>query len=186
MQTITFVTGNAIKISSATQTCAAFGITVDAVALDIVEIQAEAGEPIARDKAQKAYDALQKPLIVVDDSWIIPAMNGFPGPYMKSMNHWFTAEDWLRFTAHLTDRRIILRQYAVYQDSDGQKLFTNDITGTLLTKASGPTQDNANENIVCFNNEGKSTAEMRALGYAHPIGDNQTVWDDIAPWLARK
>ena len=72
--------------------------------------------------AVEAYNALQSPLVVTDDSWIIPGLNGFPGPYMKQVNDWFTPDDWLHLTSGLADRRVILRQIIVYQDSTGQRL----------------------------------------------------------------
>jgi len=56
---------------------------------------------------------------------------------MKSINDWFTPEDWLRLTSDLTDRTIILRQIVVYQDKHGQQLFSVDIPGMLLREAQG-------------------------------------------------
>lgn len=181
MHKITFVTGNEYKLAGARRVCEAFDITVDQAVLDIVEIQSEEGEPIARDKAQKAYDILQKPLVVTDDTWLVPALGGFPGPYMRSVNHWFGPQNWLDLTARLEDKTVILRQIAVYQDEHGQRLFTYDITGKFLDEARGP-QESSNDCIVSFNDEGLSSAELRAQGKS-PIGDKQTVWHEFAPWL---
>ncbi|HYH75306.1 MAG TPA: non-canonical purine NTP pyrophosphatase [Candidatus Saccharimonadales bacterium] len=184
MPQITFVTGNAHKLSAAQRICSQFGVDIAQAELDIVEIQGETGEPIARDKAQKAYDILQKPLVVTDDTWMIPALGGFPGPYMKSVNHWFGPQQWLDLTARLQDKTVILRQIAVYQDEHGQQLFTYDITGRILDEARGP-EDSSNECVVSFNDEGLSSAEMRVLGRS-PIGNHQTVWHEFAPWLAQR
>jgi non-canonical purine NTP pyrophosphatase (RdgB/HAM1 family) len=184
MKQITFVTGNEQKLRAAQAVLEPRGITVTNTKLDVVEIQDEDGEVIARDKAQKAYDQLQEPLLVNDDIWIIPGLNGFPGPYMKSINHWFTADDWLRLTAELTDRRIILRQYVVYQDEHGQQLFRCDIEGVILREAKGEAS-NHNDTIVSFNDQGLSNAEVRASGISS-IQHRKTAWHDVAEWLAAK
>ncbi len=181
MQTLTFITTNSDKLRSARHICAQFDITVAQVTLDILEIQNDDGEVIARGKAQKAYNIVQKPLIVCDYSWIIPGLKGFPGPYMKSVNHWFTAEDFLRLTLPLTDRRVFLRQIVVLQDASGQHIFTADISGTLLKEIRGQSH-NPNDQIISFNGKGLSTAEVRALGRP-VISHHRTVWHELSEWL---
>ena len=103
MQQLLFSTGNTGKVSTAQSVCDMFDIQLVPAPVEIIEIQSETGEPIARHKAQEAYRQLQQPLVVTDDSWIIPGLNGFPGPYMKSMNEWFTPEIWLHLTKDLKD-----------------------------------------------------------------------------------
>lgn len=181
MNNLLFVTGNDVKFRLAQDICSEFGIVMNQTALDIPEMQSEDGEPVARDKALRAYELLKQPLIVTDDTWVIPALNGFPGPYMKSMNTWFTAEDWLRLTKGLEDRTIILRQIAVYQDADQQKVFTCDIVGTMLSEIRGASKHPHNT-IISFDNGEHSDAELHALGKsgAHNF---QTVWHEVAAWL---
>jgi len=181
MRTITFVTGNQQKLMAAQAICGPLGITIINEQLDIVEIQSENAEDIAIDKAAKAYAGLGRPIVVNDDAWLIPGLNGFPGPYMKSINHWFSSDDWLRLTRDLADRRIILRQYIVYQDAGGQKVFRYDIEGRLLTEARGEA-NNHNDTIVSFNDEGLSNAEVRATGKSS-IEHRETAWHAFAAWL---
>lgn len=184
MRTLTFVSGNELKLRGARAICEPRGFTIEQAILDIPEIQAEEGEPVAIDKAQKAFAILQKPLVVTDDTWVIPGLNGFPGPYMKSMNHWFTAEDFLRLTLPLADRRIILRQIAVYQDDSGQKVFSVDIAGTLLTEIKG-TSKYAHTTITALDDSGKSFAEIDAEGKS-AIAGKHTVWHELTDWLEAK
>jgi XTP/dITP diphosphohydrolase len=179
MKPILYVTGNAMKFRQAEKTLGTFSIPAEQAQLDIPEIQAPAGEPVARDKAAKAYAALARPLVVSDDSWIIPGLKGFPGPYMKYMNDWFTTEDWLRLTDKLDDRRITLRQIVVYQDADQQLVFSADIAGTLLHEARG-TSPYPHSSLVTF--DGKQTnaeyhekGESAAAHYPNP-------WHKFAQW----
>ena len=180
MNTLSFVTGNAIKFRFADEVCKQFGITIEQVELDVPEIQAESGEPVARDKATRAFEQLQKPLIVTDDSWVIPALKGFPGPYMKSINIWFTPQDWLRLTSTLENREIILRQIAVYQDEREQVLFSVDIKGTMLTEAHGESKYPHNT-FVSFNGV-RSEAEAHASGQSDAIS-HHSAWHELAKWL---
>ncbi|HKR82439.1 MAG TPA: non-canonical purine NTP pyrophosphatase [Candidatus Saccharimonadales bacterium] len=181
MQTVILATGNAVKFHAAQKACAEFGVTLVQHPLDVPEIQAEEGEPIARDKAEKAFAIFQKPIMVCDDFWMVPGLGNFPGAYMKSVNHWFTPEDWLRLTLPLKDRRIILRQYAVYQDARQQKVFTKDLIGTITTEIRGKSLY-AHSTITSFDGGKHTDAQFHEQGESAVQG-LQTVWHSVAPWL---
>jgi len=87
MERIYFVTENSDKFDTARRVLLSSGITLEQSSQDIDEIQSEHIEKIALDKARKAYNILQQPLFVSDDSWNIVGLRGFPGPYMKSVTH---------------------------------------------------------------------------------------------------
>lgn len=179
-----YVTGSQIKFNLAADVLRDFGVDLEQIKLDITEIQSEDGEPVARDKAARAFEQLRKPLIVSDDFWLIPGLNNFPGPYMKSMNTWFTPEDWLRLTSTLTDRRIILRQVAVYQDARQQKLFSTDIEGTLLHAVRGDSPY-PHSTIVSFDGGKRSNAEMHQRGNGESGAlHHHTTWHELGAWLA--
>lgn len=182
MKTMAFVTGNNNKFHTAALVLESIGLKLIKKPLEIDEIQSEDIEYIARDKAQKAFAVLQKPLLVNDDSWSIHGLNGFPGPYMKSVTHWFSAQDFINLTAPLEDRRVTLHQIAVYQDESGQKLFKKAIAGVLLDKATdfpGPSW----ANVVSLTKDGRSLAEVRDTTPEQLASENDTVWHDIASWL---
>ncbi len=177
---ILYATGNAVKFHQATSICNKFYITLKQSPLDVPEIQAEDGEMIARDKAAKAYAKFQGPVVISDDNWLIPGLNNFPGPYMKSINDWFTSDDWLHLTRPLKDRRIILRQMVVYQDATIQKLFFVDIEGVLLTEARGRSPY-SHATITSFDDGGHSNAEFHERGES-ASGHRHTAWHDFAEW----
>lgn len=159
MNDLTFVTGNAQKFSIAQPVFADRGINLLQVQLDIDEIQGEVADKIVRDKLQKAYSATGKPTLVNDDSWSFSGLGGFPGPYMKSIMHWFTAEDFLHLTFPLQDRRVTLSQWIGYQDADGQKLFTLDYTGIVLPELRGTSGSSLEKIISMPGDNGRSIAE---------------------------
>ena len=94
-KTLLCATSNPRKFAIGKRAFSRFDITLQKVAIDIDEIQGEDPEVILRDKAVKAYEIVRQPVLVSDDSWSIPALGGFPGAYMKSMNVWFKPEDFL-------------------------------------------------------------------------------------------
>lgn len=181
-----YVTGNSVKFNLAQSMLRDFGVTLEQIKLDIPEMQAEEGEPVARNKATQAFELLQKPVIVSDDFWLIPGLNNFPGPYMKSMNAWFTAKDWLRLTDPLQDRRIILRQVAVYQDATQQKLFSVDVEGMLLHEIRG-TSPYAHSSIISFDGGKTSSAETHERNHSESsVRNHHNVWHELGLWLTKR
>ncbi len=184
MSDFTFVTSNDIKVLAAKTACDEFGISFDRENIDFVEIQASQGEPIARHKADQAYKTLRKPIVVTDDSWIIPGLKGFPGPYMKQVNDWFSVEDWLNLTRSLTDRRMILRQIIVYQDATGQELFACDLEALIL-KESRTSTGIKHFSIISFDGGKHSAAEIVEKGESG-IKHLPNSWHDLCNWLQNR
>lgn len=184
MSDFTFVTTNDMKVRAAKTACDEFGVSFDRATIDFVEIQSSDGEDIACHKAEQAYAELQKPIVITDDSWLIPALNGFPGPYMKQVNDWFSTDDWLRLTRDLTDRRMILRQIVVYQDAGGQKVFNTDLEALLLSE---PRDTNyvKHFSIISFDNGKHSAAEVTNRGESS-IKDLLHSWHDLCTWLQNR
>jgi non-canonical purine NTP pyrophosphatase (RdgB/HAM1 family) len=186
MKTLLYVTGNTVKFKIAHTICSQQGIDLEQLSMDIPEIQAHDGEIVARDKALRVFETVQQPVVISDDTWLIPGLKNFPGPFMKFVNEAFTTEDWLRLTKTLTDRRIILRQIVVFQDKHQQQLFYTDIEGTLLTeiRGQGPYPHTA---ISSFDNGKTSIAEnIERNRSAISDANKPTSWHDFCTWFAQK
>ena len=179
-----YVTSNPIKFTQAAAVCGGKGIEIAQGQLDIHEIQADTGEPVARDKATKAYKELKQPLVVSDDTWMIPGLKGFPGPYMKYMNDWLSVDDWSRLTQSLADRTIILQQIVVYQDENEQRVFSVNIKGMLLQEARG-TSNHPHAALVSFDGGKHSNAEFHEKGQS-AAQHFHNVWDDFTEWYAHQ
>jgi len=151
--------------------------------INLLEIQSDNGEAIARHKAAAAFKALQTPLVVSDDSWSIPGLNGFPGPYMKYINEWFTPADFLRLTVDLEDRRIILRQEVVYQDAAEQVAFAVD-TACLLLKELRGNSKYSHLTITSIDGQ-QSLAEIGVAGGSGLAG-TRSVWHEFCAWWGQK
>jgi non-canonical purine NTP pyrophosphatase (RdgB/HAM1 family) len=189
MSKLLCVTGNEVKFGIGQKQLANFGFDLEQVVLDIDEIQGEDLTAVIKDKVAKAYEAVGQPVVVTDDSWTIPGLNGFPGPYMKSINHWFTPDDFLRLTRDLKDRRIYLNQLVAYQDEHESVIFRSDIPGELLTEARG------NHGVPCMKvvsldgDDGLTISETYDLGQEHDterLSRRSDAWKELATWLKTK
>jgi inosine/xanthosine triphosphate pyrophosphatase family protein len=180
---LTFVTGNAQKFDIAVKVFAEHSIHLTQFEADNDEIQSEDTERIVRDKAQKAYEAVTGPVIINDDSWSIPGLGGFPGPYMRSIAHWFTAEDFLRLTLPLEDRRAILIQWIAYQDSLGQKLFKIEYDCEILKEIRGISGTSWQKVLTAPADNGLSVAE--AYDHGTDISNREVAegWRQFIKWF---
>lgn len=136
-QRIAFVTGNPRKIEEATAVLADYGIGVEPVALTIDEIQHANPLKITEHKVKAAYQQLQRPAVVNDSSWDIPALDGFPGGYMKDVAKWFRPEDFLALMRDKADRRVILHDVVAYYDGERLELFQFDQEGVFVEHPRG-------------------------------------------------
>lgn len=186
MSTVYFATSNQEKMLIAQTVCSKFDIKVERANIEIDEIQGEDPVIIVRDKARRAYEGLSKPVVVSDDSWDIPALNGFPGPYMKSINKWFKPEDFLRLMSGVQNRSIILHQLLVYYDGSTMKVFSNDINGKVIDRPRGKNDQSPNMTVIVLDQDnGKTIAEVFEQGKDGVIDRYKTrpdVWHGFAEW----
>jgi len=157
--------------------------------LDIDEIQGEEPEVIIRDKAQKAFDELGQPVIVTDDSWAIAALGGFPGPYMKSINHWFSADDFMRLMKGKKDRGITLIQMLAYCDGLETVVFRSDIPGTIPEHPAGNYGPPIMKVVALDGDNGKTISEVYDDGKANELDrlhKRSDAWQTFATWYKQK
>ena len=82
---------------------------------------------MARAKAAEAYEQLGHQLVVDDSELRIVALNGFPGPYQKSMTEKLGPEGFVRLLQGYEDRRAYFISNLVFVDDDGnQHEFSDD------------------------------------------------------------
>jgi len=186
MNTIYFATSNQEKIQIAQTICQEANITVKPIKLDIDEIQGEDPELIVRDKAQRAYEQLGMPVVVSDDTWDIPALKGFPGAYMKSINYWFTPDDFLRLMDGVENRTIIIHQYLAYTDGNVTEVFKNDIPGRIINEASGKSEKSPNMTVTVLDSDnGKTIAEVFEQGEEAVVArykNRPDAWHGFIEW----
>lgn len=177
-------TGNADKFGIGQRALAPLGIELEQVVLDIDEIQGEDLVRIVEDKAQKAFAAIGKPVVVTDDGWSIAALNGFPGAYMKDVNFWFTPEDFLRLLDGCADRSITLLRQLAYCDEHETVVFTGTVRGTITTKPRGTYGSPIMKIVELEGRNGLTISETCDLhGQLMPAKNGDAAWQELGKWL---
>lgn len=182
MSEIIFSTGNELKFHNGQIACKKYGINLKQAVLHTDEIQGENPEDIALDKAKKSFAELGRPVIISDDSWDIPGLNGFPGAYMKSMNEWFSPNNFVNLTKSLADRRIFLHARLVYIDSKTTKLFTNTFEGYLLKEPRGEYGPPSQKVISLHGDNNLSISEVHDKQLHKDGRDVHKIWDEFCEW----
>lgn len=180
-----FVTGNSNKFAVAKTICGQANIEVEQVVTDIDEIQGEDPLLIIEDKARKAYEAVDKPVVVSDDSWYITALGGFPGAYMKSINAWFKAEDFLNLMRDKTDRSLLFSRLLAYYDGKEVVSFRKDCGGQIANQARGNSDIPWRNVCILEYDNGKTLAELDNNGTIDSIerlANNPEPWHDLVEW----
>ena len=173
-----FITTNQEKIVTARRHLTPLGISFQETSLDLTEIQTTSVVDIVKAKAREAYEKIREPLVVSDHSWNIPALNGFPGPYMKYINEWLSTEDFLALTKRHDDHRIIKTEAVCFTDGTSTQVFTSDLEGVILETPRGnglPTM-----RVVSMRNDGKTVAEC--IEEEIDITDEYRIWEEFAEW----
>ena len=163
-----------------------YDITLKQRPVEIDEIQGEDAELIVRDKAAKAYAALLEPVIVTDTIWEIAALGGFPGAYMKSINHWFEPQDFIDLMSHKTDRRVVVQEYLAYCDGNQTVVFNGSIPGVITDKPRGTYGPPIMHVVVLDADNGRTISETYDQGLEHDLtrlADRGSAWRDLAAWL---
>jgi XTP/dITP diphosphohydrolase len=189
MRKLLCASSNNDKFSLGQAVLARHGIELEQIVIDIDEIQGEEPELIVRRKAHDAFEKVGEPVVVTDDCWSIPALGGFPGPYMKSLNHWLSAEDFLHLADSLTDRTIVLQQLVAYCDEHETVVFRKDIPGTLLTELKGATGPVSQRIIALDIDNGLTVAEVFDKGISsepHRLTVRGQAWEELGEWLEAK
>jgi non-canonical purine NTP pyrophosphatase (RdgB/HAM1 family) len=128
------VSGNRGKIAEARRTV---GAGLEAVEVDLPEIQSLSFLEVVEEKAAEAWRRLGRPLVVEEAGLELSSMNGFPGPLVKWMLDAIEAEGIARAAAALGDVRATARCLLLYRDGERSVLGEGATTGTLVLPPRG-------------------------------------------------
>ncbi|KAH8700732.1 non-canonical purine NTP pyrophosphatase, rdgB/HAM1 family [Talaromyces proteolyticus] len=129
---VTFVTGNRHKVEEV-QAILNDTITIQAKALDIVEVQGSL-EEITREKCRTAAEIIGGPVLVEDSALEMSALNGMPGPYVKAFLDTIGNEGLLKLLDPFEDKSADAVCTAGYSSGPGEKpiLFQGRLKGRIV------------------------------------------------------
>jgi XTP/dITP diphosphohydrolase len=166
-----FVTGNQNKHREAE---AILGEPLERVAIDLPEIQAATTREVALAKAQAAFDALRRPVIVEDAGFELVALGGFPGPFIKYWEQLGGLVSICRTADGLGDRRAVA--VCVLGICDGNtRVVEGRIDGTIADAPRG-TEGFGWDAIFIPEGHARTFGEMSAAEKA-AISHRRLAWD---------
>lgn len=177
---VLFATGNPRKLAEARSVAERHGIEVEAVKLELDEIQHTDPVKVTAVKVKAAYRILGKPVVVHDTSWSIPTLRGFPGAYMHDVAKWLKAQDWLSLMEKYQDKTIVIYENVFYCDGNDIKSFQYRQEGHFVNEPRGESRASIDE-VVTFRADGLTIAEARAGHEGQSV--QLKVWEDFFGWL---
>lgn len=133
MEPITLITGNLGKVEEASRY---LGLPLEHIKLDLPEIQSLDSEAIVRDKAERAYGEVGKPVLVEDVSFVLSAMSPLPGPLMKWFEEALGNEGICRLVDG-KDRGATATVTYGYHDGRGVHIFQGEMYGSVPEHPAG-------------------------------------------------
>lgn len=127
-----FVTTNINKFREAEKI---LGLEIKQYRIDIPEIQSLNVKKVIEDKANKAYDKLQKPVIVDDTALYIKSWNNFPGPLIAWVIKTMGIEGICKFVGK--NRSAKAEACIGYYDGKVLKIFSGTIKGKISKNPRG-------------------------------------------------
>ena len=138
LKELCYVTGNEGKFAEVRAFFARHvpELNITQAPLEIDELQNPDMRVVALDKAQKAWQQLQKPLLIDDTGFYFDAYNNFPGTFTKHLYQGIGFEGIFKLIDK--NRGAMMQTCLVYIDgNESYQLFESKIHGTILTKPQG-------------------------------------------------
>lgn len=182
---IYLVTGSISKFENAKKRLSPYGIEIEMKKVNLIEPQEDSIMKVAEYKIRQAFQSLNESVLITDTGWSIPALNGFPGPYMHYISDWFTLEDWINLLSTKNEDVVFLENVAVYKDSNLTKVFISRRKGSLLKEPRG--EGLPIDRIATFREDRKTIAECNKLGI-DSFDNNQdaSIWTQFGQWYISK
>lgn len=126
-----FVTGNEGKVREAE---ALLGTSLEMVAYEYTELQADRLAPIAMAGAVESFVALggDRPVLVEDSGLFVPSLGGFPGPYSAFVEDTLGVERVWRLASSETERAARFESVVAFCDGHTVRTFTGSVEGELV------------------------------------------------------
>jgi non-canonical purine NTP pyrophosphatase (RdgB/HAM1 family) len=133
-QPLLLVTGNPGKLAEARRLA---GRELEAVALDLPEIQSLDFLEVLEEKARAAFAAVGRPLVVEEAGLELAALNGFPGPLVRWMLDAVGAEGIARVAHDAGDAEARARCFLCWTDGSSSIVGRGESAGTLVLPGRG-------------------------------------------------
>ena len=163
-KTIHFITSNQRKFTSLQKLLQPLGIDLHQLDYDFDEGRELDIQTIAKSKLAQAKKAFPNKRLIVDDRGLfIPALKGFPGPFVKLLLDSFSYPGIIKLMQGETDRRAIFSFAVGYFDNEKDHIFVADEEGFIIDEPRGDNLHGWTELLYIYGHPsfpGRSLAEL--------------------------
>jgi XTP/dITP diphosphohydrolase len=131
LRAVTFASTNQNKYREVQSILSPHGIAVDFAQVNLVEVQSDSLEEIAREKAKSAFVQVGRPVIVEDDGLFIDALKGFPGQYSSFVYKTIGNEGILKLLAGSAGRSASFRSLIAFYDGKSLSISEGIVDGRI-------------------------------------------------------
>lgn len=177
LNTIYFVTSNSKKFSSLKNQLAVIGVDLRQLEYDFDEGRELNIREVARMKLMQAKEKFPGKKIIVDDrGFFIPALKGFPGPFVKLLLDSFSYKGLIKLMEGEQDRRAVFSYGVGYFDGAKDVILVANEEGYITEAPKGGNLHGWTELLYVYGHPsfpGKSLAELNDtewMQYLEAIG----------------
>lgn len=163
-KTVYFITSNQRKFTSLQKLLQPLGIDLQQLDYDFDEGRGLDIQTIAKSKLSQAKKTFPNKRLIVDDrGFFIPALKGFPGPFVKLLLDSFSYPGIIKLMQGETDRRAIFSFAVGYFDGEKDHIFVADEEGFIIDEPRGDNLHGWTELLYIYGHPsfpGRSLAEL--------------------------
>lgn len=181
--TVYFITSNEKKFTSLRTSLQQINITIERLEYDFDEGRELSIEAVAKSKLAQAKAAFPGKALIVDDrGFFIPALNGFPGPFVKLLLDSFSYKGLVKLMKGEKDRRAIFSYAVGYFDGNKDHILVADEEGFITESPRGSDLHGWTEILYVYGHPsfpGKSLAELNEQQWQEYL----RVIEDVDPFI---
>lgn len=167
---IFFITSNQRKFESLQKLLSPLGVKLEQLIFDFDEGRDLDIKLIAKHKLEQAKAAFPGKKVVVDDrGFFIPALKGFPGPFVKTLLDSFSYQGLIKLMRDEPDRRALFSFALGYFDGTKDHIFVTTEEGFITDEARGDNLHGWTELLYVYGHPsfpGRSLAELNDQEWA--------------------
>jgi XTP/dITP diphosphohydrolase len=168
------------KYEEAREVLAEYGVTLERLSIDRVEIQADDPELIA-EYSLKVLN-MDVPILIEDAGLYIDKYFGFPGPYSSYALRTIDNEGILKLLEGEEERGARYLSAVAFRDGDTSVTFTGEVVGRVATEMRGTNGFGYDPIFIPEEGDGRTFGEMRAAEKAR-ISHRARAFRKLGEWL---
>lgn len=130
MEKIYFVTGNEGKLREAREI---LDTEIESFSINLPEIQALEVLEVVKDKAQRAYDEIKKPVLIEDTGIYVESWNNFPGALIKWMMKTLDCQGIAKIIQPFENKNAYAETIVCFYDGEEFNIFIGKTEGKIVS-----------------------------------------------------